>query len=288
MPEFKTERDYLEFERAVKHKTRFAQDGELREFLETVAHTSKSRREILKKGSTLFRAQRGTAFSVQETGEFEFEIEAPHPRERMIPSPDHVRDGRANTAGIPRLYLATDPDTAMAEVRPWVQSYISLAMFVVMRDCKLVDCTKDKIMITFGASGASPSTQAKESRVWGEIAKAFSKTVAIDEPHLDYVPTQVLADSFRSQGYDGVMYKSLLQKDGINIALFDVSAAEYKRCAVFQTASIDFDFQQRTDWDIALEHNPDMAKNFPGAGLRRKVAADSTGTRTEVRSQGYD
>ncbi len=60
----------------------------------------------------------------------------------MKPLRDRTREGRANPKGIPYLYLATHEDVAMAEVRPWIGSNISLGRFLTTRDLCLVDCSR--------------------------------------------------------------------------------------------------------------------------------------------------
>src|SRR5262249_26083446 len=153
----------------------------------------------------------------------EFEIEEAHPPDRMVPNVKYVGEGRANTRGIPCLYLASNGKTAMSEVRPWVGSYVSLAQVKVMRDREVVDCSMDKkwSSLVFSSTGElkEPDSAAdREAGVWGDVAEAFSKPVTLDEPHSDYVPTQILAEAFRNHGYDGIVYKSLLNGGGHNIA----------------------------------------------------------------------
>jgi len=38
---------------------------------------------------------------------------------------------------------------------------------------------------------------------------------------LDYLPTQYVSEYIKSKGYEGIEYRSTLDKDGINIAVFD-------------------------------------------------------------------
>jgi hypothetical protein len=82
--------------------------------------------------------------------------------------------------------------------------------------------------------GTEPDSASKEKGVWGDVGHAFSKPVTYDEPHLDYVPTQILSEVFRDQGFDGVAYRSLLDKKGKNIALFDLSAAHITETCLYR------------------------------------------------------
>ena len=59
----------------------------------------------------------------------------------MLRDPSKVGEGRANRKGIAFLYLASNPDTAMAEMRPWVESLVTVAAFKVARDCRVIDCS---------------------------------------------------------------------------------------------------------------------------------------------------
>ena len=57
----------------------------------------------------------------------EDEVQDAYPPEGMKPNPEFAGDVRSNPRGIRYLYLASAKEAAMAEVRPWVGSYISLA-----------------------------------------------------------------------------------------------------------------------------------------------------------------
>jgi len=263
MSDFPTVYGYANFERSVKCVARFVHDSETRDFLKIVMETSEIRRKTVQRGKILYRAQRGFTFrTIDEDGE-EFEIEEAHSADRMVPNPVLIGEGRANSRGIPCLYLATNAKTAMSEVRPWVGSYISLAQFKVMRDCEVVDCSMDKERsnFCFTASGdlKEPDAAGRESGVWGDIAQAFSRPVTIDEPRSDYVPTQILAEAFRNHGYNGIVYKSLLDDGGFNIALFDVASAELINCCLYQTKTVSFEFDQTGNTYFIPKHYAEIA-----------------------------
>lgn len=266
MAEFPTLRGYWRFEQSVKHKARFVHDDEAQEFLKIVLETSESRRKTLLAGAVLFRAQLGFSWRTENSGEAnEFDIETAHPPERMRPRAECVGDGRVNPRGIPCLYLASNASTAMAEVRPWIGSRVSLAQFKVMRDCALVDCSFDKkrsLWLELTGEPSEPDAADREAGVWGDIAHALSRPVTLDEPHIDYVPTQVLAEAFRTHGYDGIVYKSQLDETGRNIALFDVEAAELLNCCLHETKSVHFEFEQAENPYFISKHYPQTGKRL--------------------------
>jgi len=225
--------------------------------------TSESRKDKIPKWSVLFRAQRGYGWRLENAGTEE-EYEAPDAFEpdRMVPKAEFVGDGRVNPRGIPCLYMATTDEAAMAEVRPWVGSYISLAQFKVMRGVTVVDCSKDKRTFPnwlFHEPQQEIPPEKREQIVWGDISYALSKPVTPDDPVTEYVPTQILAEGFRAHGFDGIVYRSLLG-EGLNVALFDCSVAELINCGLYETSSVQFKFDQCSNPYFITKHYEQLQK----------------------------
>jgi hypothetical protein len=142
----------------------------------------------------------------------------------MKPITSEAPEGRANPKGILYLYLATRKETAMAEVRPWLGSYISVAQFRTLKDMVLIDCSIHHIRnVIYWKEPEDPIE--REEAVWSDIDKAFSKPITSNDRSADYIPTQIIADLFKTNGFDGVYYKSLLY-EGFNVALFDINSAK--------------------------------------------------------------
>ncbi|MFQ5853897.1 MAG: RES family NAD+ phosphorylase [Candidatus Binatia bacterium] len=160
----------------------------------------------------------------------------------MKPPRDRCREGRANPKGITYLYLATDRDTALAEVRPWIGSLLSVGQFKTLRALQFVNCTTDekahRIYI-----GKEPSPSEREECVWADIDRAFAKPVDPSDDLADYTPTQVLPELFKTSGFDGIAYRSSLGP-GHNITLFDVDAAELVNCFLFTVENLKFKFRE--------------------------------------------
>ena len=153
----------------------------------------------------------------------------------------------------------------MAEVRPWVGSNLSLAQFKLARDLAIVDCSRDKRMFSLWVVDGEPGEPPPERReqvVWGDIGYAFSRPITPDHPVTEYVPTQILAEAFRSHGYDGIVYKSLLA-DGLNIAIFSCDAAELMNCGLYETASVAFKFEQADNPYFVSKHYPKVQLDNP-------------------------
>ena len=260
-------------------ETRYVYDGEVRDFLVAVIETSQTRKDSIEKSTVLWRAQRGYAWRTENPGtEEEFDVPDAFEPQRMLPKAELVSDGRVNPRGIPCLYLATTKESAMAEVRPWVGSYISLAQFKIMRDVVVVDCTKDKRLFPNWLLHTTPQeipAEKREQIAWGEIGHAFSRPVTPDEPVTEYVPTQILAEAFRAHGYDGIVYRSLLGK-GLNVALFDCAVAELINCGLYETNAIDFKFDQCSNPYFIRKHYEELQKKSSVAAEEEKVEPPDT------------
>jgi len=271
MAEFVTTDCYRRFEWAVKRETRYVYNGEVQQFLAAVVETSQKRKDSIEKGSILWRGQRGYTWRMENPGTDEaFEVPDAFDPDRMVPKAEFVGDGRINPRGIPCLYLASTQEAAVAEVRPWVGSYISLAQFKIMRDVAVVDCTKDKRQFPNWLLHQTPQeipVERREEIAWGDIGYAFSRPVTPDEPVTEYVPTQILAEAFRANRFDGIVYRSLLG-DGLNVALFDCAAAELINCGLYETNAVQFKFDQCSNPYFIRKHYEQLEKQKEASDAR--------------------
>ena len=166
--------------------------------------------------------------------------------ERMKPNSRVAREGRANSSGIPVLYLATTEETAIAEVRPWVGSKISVAQFRVVRDLLTVDLTVGADDAPFGhltidqLTGEAPiSAEDKERLAWINIDSSFSRPISLAESAVSYVPTQILAELFKHAGYDGIVYRSQFGENGKNVVIFNMDDADIINCGPYEVSGVE-------------------------------------------------
>ena len=143
--------------------------------------------------------------------------------ERMKPDANLIPDGRVNTAGIPVLYLAIHRETAIAEVRPWIGTKVSVSQFRTTRKLKALDLTREygKFRIAGILAGDAADAREKRKSVWNRIDNAFSRPVNGTDDPAAYVPTQILAEVFRDEGYEAIVYRSRFGKKGYNVVIFD-------------------------------------------------------------------
>lgn len=156
------------------------------------------------------------------------------PQDMGAPPLGKASAGRANSEGIPCLYLADSLDTTLSEVRAGIHDIVSVGHFKLKRDAKVIDLTLiDKV---------SPFTDINKAYLavnrphFLKIVKEIAKPLRRHDSPLDYLPTQYLCDLIKSLGYDGIKYPSTMKKGGINYAFFDQN---FFRCTKVEAHSID-------------------------------------------------
>ncbi|WP_438752210.1 RES family NAD+ phosphorylase [Pararhizobium sp. O133] len=241
-PTFKSHRDYHHFRREVVKSRRFIRSPETDAFLQAVAATCYTRESIVNVGRQLRRAQVAHGLRpIYQTGEDDQEIyiddiECAADNARMMPLRDRAGDGRVNPRGIPCLYMATNDATAVSEVRPAIGAYVTVAALKCLRELKLIDCSV--LVKNHFIYFKEPDRAEMERAVWSDIDRAFSAPADRSDDAAEYAPTQILAELFRSLGYDGVAYKSAFGEDGYNVAIFNIDDFEVEWCRLFQVEDI--------------------------------------------------
>ena len=255
MTEFTSIRSYMRFANSICSDRRFVRTEEQEAFLSAVRETV--RRDTLRAGFPLYRAQVGCDWPTAKEEELGDCGPRPYGPRRMMPYSDKAAEGRVNPVGIPCLYAATNWKTAVAEVRPWIGSYVSVATLEVKRQIVIANCTTDDLK--FYVYFAEPDAEERAKESWREIDRAFARPVDRSDHFADYAPTQVLAETFRSMGLDGVAYRSSLG-EGHNVALFDLGATELTSCFVTTVRGMKLDLDHPSDGYSVSKKLKDQAK----------------------------
>lgn len=260
---FKSSSAYQRFAHAVRSEWRYRLDPEQHDFLDELLVTAVGRVETLPAGSIFHRAQEGCDWPETEAEE----IENPGPRgfsrTRMKPLPRRAADGRVNPRGIPCLYVSSDELTAAAETRSWVGAYISIAELKSNRELRVVNCTTDVHPGHKLFKEPDPSTWT--DHVWSAIDRAFAAPVGRSEHEAEYAATQMIAETFRKAGYDGIAYRSALAK-GFNIAIFDVDAADVINCGVYEVKALRYEIDEIANRYFVAEYYPHITRrDDPGS-----------------------
>ena len=164
--------------------------------------------------SSLYRARVYTDRSRRER----FTLE-----EMGAPPPDKTPAQRGNRKGEPILYMATDLQTALAEVRAWKGAPISIAEMRTTNELHILDLTTPYHLDT-PFFHESLQWNIETNRLMNRFAEELSRPVMPHEAEVLYRPTQHLCDLIKAAGCDGIAYPSAMGS-GHNIALFDPRGA---------------------------------------------------------------
>ncbi|MCU5081675.1 RES domain-containing protein [Bacillus thuringiensis] len=141
--------------------------------------------------------------------------------------------GRANSEGISHLYLASDIETVISEVRPSLSDTVYIGRFPIKEKLKVIDFRRLKGLDVFRMD--DPTIYAINLDIFNEMNKAISKPVRSGDSKLDYLPTQFIVDFIKSlnetkaAGYQGIVFESTLSTSGYNLMIFDPELLECRR-----------------------------------------------------------
>lgn len=203
----------------------------------------------LSAGSLVYRARQ------QKTGEilrtpYDF---APPPLDKAL------RSNRMSPAGVVMFYGSDDAKTAQLEIDDDPKLGIAVGAFRATREAKVLDLTKLPRRLGFFEQQPDSS---EINRYDLAFLHSFVKSVAAKvEPgsreHIDYVPTQVVTEWFRTvfrfgkSSLDGIVYPSTQNPRGRSLVLFanrydvTLTAAEVKEAAIAEKTE---------EWRLRSDH----------------------------------
>lgn len=149
--------------------------------------------------------------------------------------------GRANPAGIPYLYLGSNPETATTEIRPHAGEVVSVATFTIP-EIRVVDLRNPRKFVSpFILTDADEIGQLRADLPFLErLGNELTRPVLPGSAAIDYIPSQYLCEFIKKCGFDGVIYRSSVS-DGINLALFDPSLAVASSASLYSIERIAVD-----------------------------------------------
>ena len=135
------------------------------------------------------------------------------------PPPDDAPAGRANRKKEPVLYLASNAETALAEVRAWNGMAVAIAGFTIKKPLSVISLLNYQLP-------ESPffeeylEWKIQMAALFDRLAEELSRPVLLGEDDNVYFSTQYLCDWVKQSGHDGIEYPSAMGS-GFNVALFE-------------------------------------------------------------------
>lgn len=228
--------NYREFEKSVLKGNEHILDQTAMIFLNAVRESITNWTEILDSETELYRAQRGCDWP--EDPDDPNPLARCYSESRMKPIVEKIGPGRANVSRKPVFYAATAELTAIKEIRPWIGSLISVGYFETVRPLRLVNLVdaylgpRRGLIFSLNRHRSRLNKEKAEQYAWHFIGDAFSRPVTLDDDPKGYLPTQILAELFKSAELDGIAYHSSVEtkkegtdenddSPGFNIVLFN-------------------------------------------------------------------
>lgn len=151
------------------------------------------------------------------------------------PPVDKASPGRANPIGIPYLYLCKSQETTLYETRSVFLDKVTIGTFRLVRNLNVLDFTSSiSLFLAFNADEGLIEEVARH-RLRQQISSDLSKPLRRYDTELEYVPTQSICEYCKLKDLDGIMFRSSLHKDGLNLVLFDEKNAQ---CIKVKTVEI--------------------------------------------------
>jgi len=135
--------------------------------------------------------------------------------ELLKPPASVVTNGRANPLGIPYLYVASDPGTAVAEVRGHKGDRVTVVEFSVVAGLALYDLRSPR-------SAVSPFSLQDDIGYlpyFELLGSELARPITPRRANLDYLPSQYLCEVIRKCGHHGILYRSSIA-GGYNCVVF--------------------------------------------------------------------
>jgi hypothetical protein len=151
-------------------------------------------------------------------------------------------EGRANAKGQRVLYVADEEKTAVSEVRPALGFYVSVATLTLIRECRVLDLTKELPPINpFTSEGVSWRVEIRG--LLDSLGEEMSRPLERTDDTTFYIPCQRLSNFIRDSGYDGIRYPSALNPGGSSIVLFDPDIARVTGSMLVKITEVNFNYE---------------------------------------------
>lgn len=236
---FSSAYSFSSFSFEVETNGRYIHNSSELKFLDALKSTWEKRKTILPSGTEVYRAQIDHIenWVKDDDGLIEnYEI-LPSEDQRLFPKKEYAIEGRLNPKGILVFYSSMSKETAMSELRPWVNSKITVGKFRIKHDLEVLDLTLDP----YHDIPKSNSNEWKEKVVWGDINYSFSKPIVNSDTSTEYIPTQILAEFFKKNGFQAIIHKSSLGHEK-NVVFFKSDHLELVSKEVKEVSSVNYKF----------------------------------------------
>lgn len=146
-------------------------------------------------------------------------------KELAAPPKQNAGNNRMSAAGVPLLYVSSDAQTCIAEVRPKCDDTVVVGRFTSIAQLKLFDFTALSGVLVFDQLSLF-DIRFEERRGHRALLSHLHDLISqpVETPDTDYVVTQALTEFIcyhPGANFDGIVFRSVQRPEGINYVLFD-------------------------------------------------------------------
>lgn len=163
------------------------------------------------------------------------------------PESDKIQGGRVNAEGVRCLYLGDSLNTTIHEIRAGLYDYVTIGVFKSISELNVVDLREINNISPF-IDTLDKLDYAINKTFLNKINEEMGKVMRKTDSKLEYIPTQYITDFVKSitdqdgsYQYDGIIYNSVMNKGGFNIAIFDPDKFECLYTKIFEIRNIEYD-----------------------------------------------
>lgn len=179
------------------------------------------------------------------------------------PPAEKATAGRANAEGQVVLYVADQEKTAVSEVRPALGFYVSVAKLTLMRDCRVLDLTKDLAELN-PFEGENIGWHIEVRELLNRLGEEMSRPLERADDKTLYIPCQRLADYIRQNHYNGIRYPSALNPGGSSIVFFDPGIAQVEGSTLVRITEVKFEYEIDDEPRLADRLNAALSRQNGG------------------------
>jgi hypothetical protein len=161
------------------------------------------------------------------------------------PLKEYSTAGRANSVGIPYLYLSDNENTILHEIRASYLDEVTVATFRLKEDLHEDILISDFTEIPCLYAPSSVNQRIKSTLLRQIISRDLSKPMRRYDSELDYIPTQFICEFIKVfTNVQGIKFRSSLHNVGNNIVIFNQDIMECESVKRIQISKVSIEGQQ--------------------------------------------
>lgn len=153
------------------------------------------------------------------------------PNKELLAPPNYLaKEGRCNPEWISYLYLCSDIETAISEVKPSEGELVTVARIEINDNCKFFKFNVNDVQ------------EGKYRALINVIDEDLSQVITANEK-MSYIPFQFISEYIKNKGYSGFIYSSAVG-DGLNYLIYEPKDIQVISRELFHIKEVKYYFEK--------------------------------------------